>query len=996
MKVLPVMGKIASPMAKLATVAPKTAKFVKTAAGGGVIDFLSGDGSDKRLADTIVDNDLFGSSLAQYLASEDDDSMFEARLKNVAEGFILGSALDAAMAAFKYMKKGAKASAEGSLDAALAIRKEGAAAVEAAEKSNVIHSSLEDVKKRLAEEGKEWATPSVEKYTPKAQLKKAAKEQKKDLAGHIEQLKKAFNTKQYTEEATTIIEGFQDSLDTATLNDHMSMAALHMQALEYTAEHNLDKTFDKAALLSTGGLKDIDPRVAVHTQANWLNVFMPDQVKMTLQQVKEGVDGSIGKARQLAEDIFDVTLDLKRAGMESGQISKAMDNTPVKATASGAKLTAEGIQGNAEVLGRQLITGKSDEEIIEMLSTIKNLGENGDIKEIKKVIAAASGDKEIFKLMGVPMDSWMDNIYKYRYISMLSSMKTHMRNFVGNTAKVPLIAFEEAVQGAALGWQAGEGVGGKVIGALAGTKNGAYYIQGLYYAKRQAWESLQNAWRYNEALTRPSEYTGLAQQSDWRLFEAPLKALKASDEFFAAWAGTAKAYEQAMLDLKASGVLKGASPELRAKITADWLDDYIGNAFTSMTMKDGTVIERAGLALKDMRQIADEATFQQELGKFGKSLNTFVNSAPGAKLVMPFVKTPMNIFKDVFWTRGPGAIMEIGQAMKSGDPAAQAKAVSHLTSAVFLWTTAYELAQSGKITGQGPDNKNQRQRLLDTGWQPHHYRTEGGTYFDLNAVEPYGSLLSFFADMTEKGEREGLGALDLDNVWTCLLTTVKDKTFLKGLSEFMLSMDRGTMTEHNGFVAQMGISFVPSLLRDLGQAIDPIRRETPDFYAKIADRIPGMRENLTPKINWLTGEEQEYTHGGGAGSFFNMWSGSQDNGSAVFYELSRLSGVGDPSDEIQGMKLSPEQYADYCQTIGKLELGGKTLYQTLDEVINSDAYQRDAEYRPDPSPHEVEEERAKRLRQVIKAYKDAGKAQYLRDNPQIAANPNILSVITNS
>jgi hypothetical protein len=996
MKALPVMGKIASPMAKLATVAPKTAKFVKTAAGGGVIDFLSGDGSDKRLADTIVDNDLFGSSLAQYLASEDDDSMFEARLKNVAEGFILGSALDSAMAAFKYMKKGAKASAEGSLDAALAIRKEGAAAVEAAEKSNVIHSSLEDVKKRLVEEGKEWATPSVEKYTPKAQLKKAAKEQKKDLAGHIKQLKKAFNTKQYTEEATAIIEGFQDSLGTATLNDHMSMAALHMQALEYTAEHNLDKTFDKAALLSTGGLKDIDPRVAVHTQANWLNVFMPDQVKMTLQQVKEGVDGSIGKARQLAEDIFDVTLDLKRAGMESGQISKAMDNTPVKATASGAKLTAEGIQGNAEVLGRQLITGKSDEEIIEMLSTVKNLGENGDIKEIKKVIAAASGDKEIFKLMGVPMDSWMDNIYKYRYISMLSSMKTHMRNFVGNTAKVPLIAFEEAVQGAALGWQAGEGVGGKVIGALAGAKNGAYYIQGLYYAKRQAWESLQNAWRYNEALTRPSEYTGLAQQSDWGLFEAPLKALKASDEFFASWTGTAKAYEQAMLDLKASGALKGASPELRAKITADWLDDYIGNAFTSMTMRDGTVIKRAGLGLKDMRQIADEATFQQELGKFGKSLSTFVNTAPGVKLVMPFVKTPMNIFKDVFWTRGPGVVMEIGQAMKSGNPAAKAKAISHLTSGIFLWTTAYELAQSGKITGQGPDNKNQRQRLLDNGWQPHCFKTEDETYLDLNAIEPYGSLLSFFADMVEKGEREGLGALDLDNVWTCLLTTVKDKTFLKGVSEFMMSMDRGTMTEHNGFIAQMGMSFVPSLLRDLGQINDPVRRETPDFYSKIADRLPGARENLTPKINWLTGEEQEFAHGGGLGSLFNMWSGSQDKGSAVFYELSRLTGVSEPSDNIQGMKLSPEQYADYCKTIGTIELGGRTLYQTLDEVINSDAYQRDIEQRPDPSPYEVDENRAKRLRQVIKAYKDAGKAQFLRDNPQIATNPNILSAITDA
>ena len=175
-----------------------------------------------------------------------------------------------------------------------------------------------------------------------------------------------------------------------------------------------------------------------------------------------------------------------------------------------------------------------------------------------------------------------------------------------------------------------------------------------------------------------------------------------------------------------------------------------------------------------------------------------------------------------------------------------------------------------------------------------------------------------------------------------------------------------------------------------------MRRETPDFYSKIADRLPGARENLTPKINWLTGEEQEFAHGGGLGSLFNMWSGSQDKGSAAFYELSRLTGVSEPSDNIQGMKLSPEQYADYCKTIGTIELGGRTLYQTLDEVINSDAYQRDIEQRPDPSPYEVDENRAKRLRQVIKAYKDAGKAQFLRDNPQIATNPNILSAITDA
>ena len=997
-------------MTKLATVAPKTAKYVDTAMRGGVIDFLSGDGSDKRVADVIVDNDIFGKAVAQYLASDDDDSLFEGRVKNVAEGFLLGGAVDVLGTALKFMKKGAKASVKGNLDKSLAIRKEGAAAVEATENAATASkqaakdmSSAEAVKNAM---GDDWANPSGEKYTGKALKQKGAKAQKKNLGKVIDDIKenlkesnafkKAFNTRQYSDEAAAIIDGFQEGLDTATKNDHMSMAGLHLKSLEYTKAHNLDKVFDKEALLTTGGLKDVDSRIAIHTQANWLNVFMPDQVGITLQQVKEGITGSMEKARKLTEDIFDVTLDLKQNTMFHAQNVKSADLNA--GNGLGTTLTKNAVTGDAEVLGRQLIADKSDDEIIELLTKLKTVADNGDVKDIKKIIAAASnGDANVFKLMGVPMDTVMNSIYKYRYIAMLSSVKTHLRNFVGNTAKIPLIAFEEGVQGAVLGWKANEGLGRKVVGALAGSKDGIYFIQGLNYAKRQAWETLQNAWKYNDALTRPSEWTDIAaKQSDWGLFEAPLKALKASDEFFASLTGTAKAYEMAMLDLKKSGVLKNATPEIRAEITSKWIDDYIGNSYMSMTMKDGKVVERATLGLKDMREIADEATFQQQMDKVGKSINNFVSTMPGAKLVFPFVSTPYNIFKDVFWTRGPGAVVEVGKAMKSGDPVAQAKAIGHVTSGAFLWTTAYGLVMSGKITGQGPDNKNQRDRLKMNGWQSHCYVTDDGTYLDLNALEPYGSMLSFMADITEKSEREGLSPLDLDNVWNCLLSTAKDKTFLKGFSELMLSMDRGTTLEHNGFMAQMGISFIPSLLRDFGQFNDPIRRETPDFYSKAIDRTP-MRGNLAPKVNWLTGEEETYTHGGGLGSMFNMWSGSQDKGSAVFYELARLTGVGEPSDElIKGKKLSSEQYSDYCRAIGQTEIGGKTLYQTLDEVINSDAYQRDVEQRPDESPYEVNEERAKRLRKIIKTYKDTAKAQFLRDNPEMAQREDIFSAITES
>ena len=975
-------------MQKLAVAAPKAAKYVGTAAKGGVIDFLSGDASDQRLADTIVNNDLFGSSLAQYLASKDDDTAFEARLKNVVEGFVLGGAVDGAMAVFKGMKQGARLSEKtGNIDKVLALRKTNA---ETAEKATI--TKVDELKASM---GEDWASLPGERTSAAATA--AAKQAIRDKI-------KPFNDIHYSPNAFKIVEEMQESLGMA-IETGTSNKQIGDNALKYIADNNLDKIFDKSKLISTEGLSATDMRTATATRAIWLNAFAPEHLQKSLQLVTEGVEGATAKARTTVSDIFDVLFDLKKTNLEAGQIGQINDivremgnNTKSTAKMTG-KTTAKAInEGEQLSLAKAVLTDKTDDEILEIAQTLYRTAENGDVKGMFKVIATAAGknNKDVVKLLGIPVDKMTDNIYKYRYIAMLSSFKTHMRNFAGNTAKIPLIAFEEGIQGAALGWQAtnGQGLGRQLVGALAGAKNGAYYLQGLRYSQRQAWETCKNAFKFNEVITRQSEYNTLrkASSSNWGRIELPLRMLSAADEYFASLTGSAKAYETAILDLKEKGILKGLDPKTAAEVKVKWIEDSMDKAFTNMVMPDGTTV-KGTLALTDMVKTADEATFQQELGKFGKALSTFTNAHPAMKLLFPFVKTPVNIFKDAFWTRGIGAPFEIYQALAEGDPKQKAQAIAHLTSAVSLWTTAYYLVQNGKITGRGPDNKFQREAMQKNGWQPNCYVDNDGNSYSLDMLEPYGSMLGFLATAVEKGER-GQG-LSPDILFEGLIQTAKEKTFLKGLGDLMDSIDRGNMSDGKGFVSGLAVSFIPSLLRDLGQSIDPIRRQTPDFYSKALDRTI-FRQNLAPKIDWLTGQEEDYSHGGGLPAFFNAWSGSTDKGSAVFYELSRLDGIQPPQDNINGIDLSPDEQAAYHRTIGTIQIGGKNLYQTLDDVINSDNYQRDIELNPDPTPYQLADNRADVLRSIIKQFKDRAKADFIRENPQLTPDLTNWNNITNA
>lgn len=970
--------------AKLAKAAPNS-EWVRRTLKGGAVDFVTGDGTDERFADVLMDNDILADTWLRYLASEEDDSFAEARLKNAVEGFGLGIASDALGAVFRGMKKVYKAGQKGGPEAALKARAEAAEeiqkAVETAQPQTAALTGTAD--ERIAAVGGVKSSMTLTDAAAAQQGRQEILAAPKAVSAKLKaDTQKALNTRRYTQAAQALLDAYQEPLGEAAAPLRMNMAEKAAEAIDYIVDSGLDKALDKDKLISlrsTGSREDMLKATA--SEVMYLNTFAPQHVRIQLERVAEGIEGAQADLRKTAEDLFDVVYDLKSANMFGGQLGKINDIV----RSAGRAVTGEAAQTAAETAaprtGKELFANMTDEQVAETLTTFNRMVENGDAKTAKEFLDIVTDGKA--------EEDFLDKVLKYRYIAMLSSIKTQERNLLGNTLKIPLMAFEESVKGAVRGWHAADG---SLLGAFSsaknGAKNGLYFLQGIAYAQRQAGETFLNALKYNVPITRAGEMQELSKkQSDWGVFALPTRLLRASDEYFSTLGGAAAAYERAMLDLKASGVLKGASPELAAEIREKWLRDYLPQAFGTVTTQDGKTI-RGSLRFKESIEAANELTFQQDLGDFAQSLYNIVNKYRPLKFLFPFVKTPTNIFKDALWTRGINAPREFLNAFRKGAaPEQQATAAAHMASAALLWGSAWTLYHSGRLTGAGPDGDLAKAAKQETGWRANSLKV-GDSYVTLDAFEPFGTVAGVIASFMERleareadGDGAGLEEIGMDAFGT-MLHIVQNKTYLKGLASFFNSVTNDATFESYGMAGQFAASFAPSILRDFGYAIDPVRRETPDVFSKFSERMPFVRESLPPRVNWLTGRDME-TGNGFLGAFLDGLNISKEQDDAVMYELSRLSGVSDPDKKIQGVELTPEEYAEYRRTIGTVRIGGRTLYKALADLINSDLYQRNAELRPDPSPYEIEAGRAEQLRKLIQTYKETGRQQFLRNNPAV-------------
>ncbi|MBK1871577.1 hypothetical protein [Taklimakanibacter albus] len=321
--------------------------------------------------------------------------------------------------------------------------------------------------------------------------------------------------------------------------------------------------------------------------------------------------------------------------------------------------------------------------------------------------------------------------------------------------------------------------------------------------------------------------------------------------------------------------------------TDQGLKGQAAQAYISKSLDDS--FDEAGQAI-DIAALreAQATTFSQPLqGKtLGHTIQTNVATHPFLRTVFTYVRTPINALRYT-WKMTP--ILNMAQTEfrnsifgKLG-PEAQAHAIGQMSLGALIMGAAGGFAQSGMLTGRGPNDPKLQEQLKSTGWRPYSFvwTSEDGKkrYLPIGRLDPVGMLFGIIADFHDISQHpdkyengnEVLGAAGI-----ALLQNILNRTYLMSVQSAL----RGMMEPDKSFgkwAGNVGEAMLPasSLLRGVNP--DPYMREARTMMDHVLDNTPGYSNTLPPKRNAL-GEPITAQKG--------LWSTSDNDG--VDDELTRI------------------------------------------------------------------------------------------------------------
>lgn len=380
---------------------------------------------------------------------------------------------------------------------------------------------------------------------------------------------------------------------------------------------------------------------------------------------------------------------------------------------------------------------------------------------------------------------------------------------------------------------------------------------------------------------------------------------------------------------------------------------------------------------KPTADMIDIAT-QSALEKTWQDTNLYTKSAEWIKrglnlgmkfglgdIVLPFTKTPANLakalidFSPVGFTRGlvaDGA--RLVQAKKRGTltPQIQRRFVNNVSKGIvgmILYAAAMAVASKGVLSGSDKeDDKDARAFKRDVlGINPYaiKFGNLSGTY---DWAQPIGGIMAISADIANQNMSEDSAVNILTNALAAGGNTLFDQSVLTGVSEFFKAADGNIMEALQGAVADIPSQLVPTLLKQIADLTDPVKRSTYDpnkvqqaLNTGIA-KIPGLEKRLQPSVDVLGRDVKRF---GGKNNWFNVFLNPANVNIAnptpelkevwkVFEETQdtgvfpKLVGNSITNKGIT-YPLSAQEKTDYQRTLGQETDKG------LQELMKSDGYQ---------------------------------------------------------
>ena len=406
----------------------------------------------------------------------------------------------------------------------------------------------------------------------------------------------------------------------------------------------------------------------------------------------------------------------------------------------------------------------------------------------------------------------------------------------------------------------------------------------------------------------------------------------------------------------------------------------------------------------DAEAYAHQVTFQAPLGPIGAKVSDAINAVPALKLIVPFMRTATNIFKESAM-RTPLALFsnKFYAAMQEGG-AARDLMVTRVAMGTATGALAASLVANDMMTGGGPTDPKARAFWEQDGRKPYSLRvtdpiTKKETWATYANVEPIASVLGAVADATEiasyiHADDDVSTMTDSDTqlsqaaagIVAGVMNNTMKKSFVEGLANFFdFANDPGRQIKH--YAQQTAVSMVPfsGAARFVRNTQDPYLREAWTTMDAIRNTLPGYSEGL-PLTPDVFGEPRLGKSASPIG-LMSPISFSDAKEDPVVNEIkdvmtqTRQVPIGMPDkrqggvDGVGGMRLDASMYSDLVQIARSQPIfgNGNTFKDQLHDVIESNAYQQSTPL-----------EKADLLRKVQTDADKIGVALLERDNAQYA------------
>lgn len=426
------------------------------------------------------------------------------------------------------------------------------------------------------------------------------------------------------------------------------------------------------------------------------------------------------------------------------------------------------------------------------------------------------------------------------------------------------------------------------------------------------------------------------------------RSLMASDEFFKAMFYRAELSALAQREATKLGI-KPNTPEYIAKIREVELGASQG--------KPGDPYH--GISLMS-EESAARSTFTESFGEGGEKLLEGVRHFRSSYIVLPFVKTPVNLLKYMS-RRTPGLAGQsdymTGELMAGGARADLAEA--QIAAGTMYLTAGTMLAAGGYIKGNITDNFAAQRNLQqlevipqalvnqETGNQTDLSRLDGNPIsflvFAASAHETVMAYIDANAEELTDSELED-GIMEIMNIpLGAAMNYGLSKSWSQGMAQALDAIKNDTTGEYAQKIAGNLLPAGNSIKWINKQAVDPYMREASDALEEIQNKIPGLSRTLPPVPDLLGNpsmSKQLEAYG------MNPIIQKVPNDHPVMTELRRLQ-LQDPNKVIlggatrilEGVKLDGVEKWNFMQFVRQLKDGdGKDLVDTLNEVIASPDY----------------------------------------------------------